>query len=351
MPKHVRGLTSLLITLVVVLAGAIAFAAPASAASRDGKCDSGEFCYYFNSGEAGSISDFTDSIDDYGTTQPTCYEFKGAGNGQGVCVKNNAASVWNRTGKTVRVYFNSNFAGSHQDFAAGAKGNLNATLKNNNASHELLSSAPTGCKTDGTNTTLPSTILVYRVSLGRVDRVAFKTYVKNVLPNEWISSWPAASLNAGAMAVKSYGWYWALHSTRTTPGGACYDVRDDTGDQVYQPSFGGDLHECGGGPHLDHPDDPQRQHPAGALLLDDDSLRRLGRRELDVPVRLARPGRGRQGVRRDPEVLLRRHRAHLLSHSSRSQGRPSRRRAVGGPRDVGARNSPDPRCFAPYARP
>ena len=49
----------------------------------------------------------------------------------------------------------------------------------------------------------PTTILVYRVSRDRVDRVAFKTYVKNVLPNEWISSWPSASLGAGAMAVKS----------------------------------------------------------------------------------------------------------------------------------------------------
>ena len=32
----------------------------------------------------------------------------------------------------------------------------------------------------------PTTILVYRVSRDRVDRVTFKTYVKNVLPNEWI---------------------------------------------------------------------------------------------------------------------------------------------------------------------
>ncbi len=236
MSKHLRALTSLLATVVMVLGG-LALADPASAAARDGACNSGEFCYYFNSNEAGSISDFADSLDDYGATQPSCYEFKGPGNGQGICVKNNAASVWNRTGKTVRVYFNSNFGGSHQDFAAGAKGNLNATLKNNNASHELLSSGtPTGCKTDGTNSTLPSTILVYRASLGRVDRVNFKTYVKNVLPNEWITSWPNASLDAGAMAVKSYGWYWALHSTRTTPGGACYDVRDDTSDQVYKPS-------------------------------------------------------------------------------------------------------------------
>jgi hypothetical protein len=226
----------ILAVVVSALTGATVVAGPASAAGRDGTCDSGEFCYYFNSDEAGSVSDFTTSLDDYGTTQPTCYDFKGAGAGKGVCVKNNAASVWNRTSKTVRVYFNSNFAGAHQDFAPGAKGNLDATLKNNNASHELLESPPTGCKTDGTNTTLPSSILVYRVGLGRVDRVDFKTYVKNVLPNEWVSSWPGASLDAGAVAVKSYGWYWALHSTRKTSGGACYDVRDDTADQVYQPS-------------------------------------------------------------------------------------------------------------------
>ena len=232
-------ITSVVWTLTLLVAGAafaVATAAPASAAGRDGICNSGEFCYYFNSGEAGSISDFTDSLDDYGTTQPSCYEFKGAGNGKGLCVKNNAVSVWNRTGKTVRVYFNSNFAGAHQDFASGANGNLNATSKNQNASHELLSAPPpTGCKTDGTNSTLPTSILVLRVSTGKVERVAFKTYVKNVLPNEWITSWPAASLDAGAMAVKSYGWYWALHSTRKTSGGACFDVYDSTSSQVYRP--------------------------------------------------------------------------------------------------------------------
>jgi peptidoglycan hydrolase-like amidase len=226
---------SLLATVALVATGLV-LAPAASAAGRDGTCNSGEFCYYFNSNEAGSVSDFTDSLDDYGATQPTCYEFKGPGNGKGVCVKNNAASVWNRTGKTVRVYFNSNYAGSHQDFAAGAKGNLNATLKNNDASHQFLSAAPpSGCKTDGTNSRLPTSILVYRASLGRVERVDFKTYVKNVLPNEWVTSWPAASLRAGAVAVKSFGWYWALHSTRKTSGGQCFDVYDNTTSQVYRP--------------------------------------------------------------------------------------------------------------------
>ncbi|MBT2207771.1 MULTISPECIES: SpoIID/LytB domain-containing protein [Actinomadura] len=210
--------------------------ASASAAGRDGVCDDGEFCYYFNSDNQGSVSDFTGSVADYGTTQPTCYDFKGPGAGQGQCVKNAAASVWNRTGKIVRVYYNSDYDGNSQDFAAGAKGNLNSALKNQNASHQLFDSAPpTGCKTDGSNSELPSTILVYRVSLNRVERVAFKTYVQNVLPNEWVTSWPAESLKAGAMAVKSYGWYWALHSTRKTSGGQCFDVYDTTSSQVYKP--------------------------------------------------------------------------------------------------------------------
>ncbi len=225
------------VSATVLALGASLVAAPAAnAAGRDGRCQSGEFCYYHNSNNQGSVSDFTGSVGDYGTTQPSCYEYKGPGNGQGTCIKNDAASVWNRTGKKVRVYYNSNYDGSrhHQDFAPGAKKNLNATMKNNNASHKIGVSS-LGCTTDGTNTTPPSSILVYRVDAGRVDRVSFKQYVKNVLPNEWISTWPRASLRAGAMAVKSYGWYWALHSTRDTPWGACYDVRDDVGDQVYAP--------------------------------------------------------------------------------------------------------------------
>ncbi|GIE87318.1 peptidase inhibitor family I36 protein [Actinoplanes regularis] len=124
-------------TALAMTTSVLSVASPAMAAARDGVCDSGEFCYYYNSDEAGSVSDFTESIEDYGTTQPSCYEFKSAGNGQDLCVKNNAASVWNRTSKTVRVYYNSNFGGASQSFAAGAKGNLNATLKNNNASHDI----------------------------------------------------------------------------------------------------------------------------------------------------------------------------------------------------------------------
>ncbi|MFE9670471.1 peptidase inhibitor family I36 protein [Microbispora bryophytorum] len=123
----------------MVLGGTVlATASPASAATRNGVCETGEFCYYFNSNNQGSLSDFTGSVGDYGTRQPSCFDFKGPGAGKGKCVKNAAASVWNRSGKTVRVYFNSDYGGSvYQDFASGARGNLKPGLKNENASHQF----------------------------------------------------------------------------------------------------------------------------------------------------------------------------------------------------------------------
>ncbi|MEU5877014.1 peptidase inhibitor family I36 protein [Spirillospora sp. NPDC047279] len=131
-------------TAAAALGGTVlATTSPASAAARNGTCESGEFCYYYNSGTKGSVSDFTGSVADLGAKQPSCYEFKGAGAGKDKCVKNNAASVWNRSGKTVRVYFNSNYGGAYQDFKAGTKGNLNAGLKNQNASHQFSPSSRT----------------------------------------------------------------------------------------------------------------------------------------------------------------------------------------------------------------
>ncbi|WP_320671651.1 peptidase inhibitor family I36 protein [Patulibacter defluvii] len=124
-----------------VLCATVVAAPSASAAARDGVCESGEFCLYYNSDQAGSVSDFAGSISDYGASQPDCYDFKGPGAGQGVCVKNNAASVWNRTSGAVTVYYNSGYGGASQGFAAGVKANLNATLKNENASHKFGTSS------------------------------------------------------------------------------------------------------------------------------------------------------------------------------------------------------------------
>jgi len=132
-----KALTRTAAVIAIAAGAALASNAPALAAARDGQCDTGEFCYYYNSDHKGSVSDFTGSITDYGATQPACYDFKGAGNGNGMCIKNSAASVWNRSTSPVTVYYNSGYAGATQTVAAAAKVNLGSDLKNQNASHRF----------------------------------------------------------------------------------------------------------------------------------------------------------------------------------------------------------------------
>jgi Stage II sporulation protein len=86
-------------------------------------------------------------------------------------------------------------------------------------------------------TTPPTTIRVFRAASGAVETVDFRAYVKNVLSREWIGSWTAESLRSGAVAVKMYAWYHVLHWRGLTNGaGQCFDVYDDTRDQVYNPA-------------------------------------------------------------------------------------------------------------------
>ena len=93
------------------------------------------------------------------------------------------------------------------------------------------------CGTYRSETVPPPTIRVYRTATGAVDTVDFRTYVKNVLSREWISSWTTESLRAGALAVKNYAWYQVIHwRGYTTSGGQCFDVFDSTRDQHYDPS-------------------------------------------------------------------------------------------------------------------
>ena len=108
------------------------------AAERNGVCDAGEVRFYYNTDGHGSIADFNGSIPNYGGSQPNCYEFRGAGNGQGKCVKNNAAAVWNRTGTQVVVYYNSYFWGDNELIPDGKLVILKPGLKNNNASHKIF---------------------------------------------------------------------------------------------------------------------------------------------------------------------------------------------------------------------
>src|SRR6188768_1526552 len=99
-------------------------------------------------------------------------------------------------------------------------------------------SAAGECGAYRSETVPPSTIRVYRTASGAVDTVDFRTYLKNVLSREWISSWTTESLRSGALAVKNYAWYQVIHwrGYVADATGDCFDVFDTTRDQVYDPA-------------------------------------------------------------------------------------------------------------------
>ena len=85
----------------------------------------------------------------------------------------------------------------------------------------------------------PRSIRVLRTSSGRVEQVEFRRYVAEVMASgEWPSRLNKATLEAGALATKQYAWYYTMkghHRAHYVRGGKCYDVRDDTMDQLYRP--------------------------------------------------------------------------------------------------------------------
>jgi peptidoglycan hydrolase-like amidase len=78
----------------------------------------------------------------------------------------------------------------------------------------------------------PPTIRVYRVSEGFVEEVDFKLYVMRVASREWGVK-QGELRQAGAVAVKQYAWYHILHHRGGEFEGQCFDVRDNTSDQLY----------------------------------------------------------------------------------------------------------------------
>ena len=97
--------------------------------------------------------------------------------------------------------------------------------------------AAASCSGWTSNSVPPPTIRVFRHASGNVETVDFRAYTKNVLSREWIASWTTESLRSGALAVRNYAWYQVLHwRGGTNAGGQCFDLRDDTWDQVYDPS-------------------------------------------------------------------------------------------------------------------
>ena len=85
----------------------------------------------------------------------------------------------------------------------------------------------------------PRTIRVLRTGSGRIERVPFRRYVAEVMASgEWPSRLHMTTLEAGAVATKQYAWYYAMkghHRPSFRSGSRCFDVRDDTMDQLYRP--------------------------------------------------------------------------------------------------------------------
>ncbi len=87
----------------------------------------------------------------------------------------------------------------------------------------------------------PASIKVWRRGLdgsttscgGRVDTIPLEKYVKGVLPHEWIRSWQPASLQAGAIAIRTYAAYWVGAGGKYD----CADLDDTTASQVYKDEF------------------------------------------------------------------------------------------------------------------
>ena len=112
-----------------------------------------------------------------------------------------------------------------------------ATLLGSGFPGQIAPATASSCSGWTSQATPPPTIRVFRAATGAVETVDFKVYAKNVLSREWIGWWTTESLRSGGVAVKMYAWYHVLHwRGLTNAAGACFDVYDDTRDQVYNPS-------------------------------------------------------------------------------------------------------------------
>ena len=97
----------------------------------------------------------------------------------------------------------------------------------------------TSCTGWTSQTIPPPSVKVFRVKRRRIDTVDFRQYVADVMASgEWPTRLKRATLQVGAVATKQYAWYYALqgnHRASYVRNGECYDVRDDTRDQLYRP--------------------------------------------------------------------------------------------------------------------
>ena len=125
---------SALVAFGAALLSTAAVGVPAAHAdAQDGRCEVGEFCLYFNSGQQGSMVDMTNGHKNYGSGSD-CIKFITAGAGRGRCVKNDAASGWNRENAAVTVFSKGDWSGAIDTLVEDEKKNLTKT-KNQDFGH------------------------------------------------------------------------------------------------------------------------------------------------------------------------------------------------------------------------
>ncbi|MDH6142981.1 MULTISPECIES: peptidase inhibitor family I36 protein [Kitasatospora] len=121
----------------VVALGAVAIGASPASASPGGCVSGTDACLFYHSNLAGAFNG-DGGNDNYGAA----WYFEGCSNGncdgQGQQVKNNTASVYNETGRTLVIYVNSNWSGPSQAIGAWTATNLDSELYNNNASQHFF---------------------------------------------------------------------------------------------------------------------------------------------------------------------------------------------------------------------
>ncbi len=83
----------------------------------------------------------------------------------------------------------------------------------------------------------PQNIWVWITADNVSQQYDFVFYATHVLPDEWISSWDADSLGAGAVAVKTYGYYRTMDHHAYSGGPGCADLVDSSQDQVFDPTW------------------------------------------------------------------------------------------------------------------
>lgn len=136
MMKRILGI---LAASIAVMGLFIGLAPSATAAARNGVCESGEFCLYYNDTSTGSLVDMINSQRDYGTGSG-CIAYEN-GTQAGNCVKNTAGSAWNRTGKPVFVFYSGDYGSTYDQIPSGAQVKLNANVHKDNASHIIGNAA------------------------------------------------------------------------------------------------------------------------------------------------------------------------------------------------------------------